>query len=89
MVTVADYAGIKSAWCPGCGNFGILRSLNKALVELGIEPHRVLMLGDSLVADVRGARGFGYRAALMLTGVTPMESLGRGGIQPDMVFERL
>jgi len=44
MVTVSDYAGLKPAWCPGCGNFGILRALNKALVELGIEPHKVLLL---------------------------------------------
>ncbi len=44
MVTMTDYAGLKPAWCPGCGNFGILRALNKALVELGIEPHRVLMV---------------------------------------------
>jgi 2-oxoglutarate ferredoxin oxidoreductase subunit beta len=44
MVAVSDYAGLKPAWCPGCGNFGILRALNKALVELGIEPHQVLLV---------------------------------------------
>ncbi len=44
MVTMADYAGGKTAWCPGCGNFGILRAVNKALVELNIKPHRVLMV---------------------------------------------
>ncbi len=44
MVTVSDYVGLKPAWCPGCGNFGILRALNKALVELGIEPHQVLLV---------------------------------------------
>jgi 2-oxoglutarate ferredoxin oxidoreductase subunit beta len=44
MVTVSDYAGLKPAWCPGCGNFGILRALNKALVDLEIEPHQVLMV---------------------------------------------
>ncbi len=44
MVTMSDYAGGKPAWCPGCGNFGILRALNKALVELKIEPHQVLMV---------------------------------------------
>jgi len=43
MVTVADYAGLNIAWCPGCGNFGILNAVKKALVELGIEPHQVLM----------------------------------------------
>jgi 2-oxoglutarate ferredoxin oxidoreductase subunit beta len=44
MVKISDYVGIESAWCPGCGNFGILRALNKALVELGIEPHQVLLV---------------------------------------------
>jgi len=44
MVTLSDYAGLSPAWCPGCGNFGILKALNKALVELGIEPHQVLMV---------------------------------------------
>jgi 2-oxoglutarate ferredoxin oxidoreductase subunit beta len=44
MVAVSDYAGLKPAWCPGCGNFGILNALNKALIEMGIEPHQVLMV---------------------------------------------
>ena len=54
-----------------------------------IEPHRVLMLGDSLAADVKGAIDFGYRTALVLTGVTSNEAFGRMGIRPDAVFERL
>jgi 2-oxoglutarate/2-oxoacid ferredoxin oxidoreductase subunit beta len=44
MVTISDYTGLKPAWCPGCGNFGILQALNKALVELDIEPYQVLMV---------------------------------------------
>jgi 2-oxoglutarate ferredoxin oxidoreductase subunit beta len=44
MVQLADYEGLESAWCPGCGNFGILSALKTALVELGLEPHRVLMV---------------------------------------------
>lgn len=44
MVTLKDYAGPKTAWCPGCGNFGILTALKRALVALEIEPHRVLMV---------------------------------------------
>jgi 2-oxoglutarate ferredoxin oxidoreductase subunit beta len=44
MVTVSDYAGLKPAWCPGCGNFGILKALNRALIEMNIEPHRVLLV---------------------------------------------
>jgi 2-oxoglutarate ferredoxin oxidoreductase subunit beta len=44
MVTTSDYAGLKPAWCPGCGNFGILRALNRALIEMEIEPHQVLLV---------------------------------------------
>jgi 2-oxoglutarate ferredoxin oxidoreductase subunit beta len=44
MVTLADYAGLQPAWCPGCGNFGILQALNKALVELKIEPRQLLLV---------------------------------------------
>jgi len=41
---VSDYAGLKPAWCPGCGNFGILEALNRALIEMEIEPHQVLLV---------------------------------------------
>jgi 2-oxoglutarate ferredoxin oxidoreductase subunit beta len=42
MVTVADYKSIKPSWCPGCGNFGILNAVKKALVNLGKAPSDVL-----------------------------------------------
>jgi 2-oxoglutarate ferredoxin oxidoreductase subunit beta len=32
-----------NAWCPGCGNFGILNALKKALVELNIEPKNLVI----------------------------------------------
>jgi len=44
MVKITDYSGDQPAWCPGCGNFGILNALKKALVELALEPHKVLMV---------------------------------------------
>ncbi|MFC1917260.1 2-oxoacid:ferredoxin oxidoreductase subunit beta [Chloroflexota bacterium] len=45
MVTIKDYAeSMPIAWCPGCGNFGILQALRKALVELKIEPHQILFV---------------------------------------------
>ena len=44
-VTMEDYAAASAiAWCPGCGNFGILRAVRKALVSLQIEPYQVLMV---------------------------------------------
>jgi len=44
MVNMDDYTGGKPAWCPGCGNFGILAALKQALVMLNIEPRQVLMV---------------------------------------------
>jgi 2-oxoglutarate ferredoxin oxidoreductase subunit beta len=32
------------AWCPGCGNHGILNVLKKALDELGIEPEKMVLV---------------------------------------------
>jgi len=43
-VTLEDYKGLTPAWCPGCGNFGILAGLKKALVELNIDPHNLLLV---------------------------------------------
>lgn len=44
QVTIETYAGPKTAWCPGCGNFGILMAMKKALVEMQIEPHQILLV---------------------------------------------
>jgi 2-oxoglutarate/2-oxoacid ferredoxin oxidoreductase subunit beta len=42
--TLQDYKNdVPNAWCPGCGNFGILQVLQKALVTLGLPPERVLL----------------------------------------------
>ena len=35
---------INPDWCPGCGDFGVLSSLQTALAELGLEPHKVLVV---------------------------------------------
>jgi 2-oxoglutarate ferredoxin oxidoreductase subunit beta len=40
MPALNDYKGQVPAWCPGCGNFSILRTFKEALVDLGIEPYQ-------------------------------------------------
>ncbi len=40
MPSLDNYKGQTPAWCPGCGNFSILKTFKDALVELGIEPHQ-------------------------------------------------
>ena len=44
MSTLEDYRGEKTTWCPGCGNFGILKAFKDAMIELGIEPHQFTMV---------------------------------------------
>lgn len=45
MSSPEDYkVAEKPAWCPGCGNFPILKTLKEALSELEIEPHKVLLV---------------------------------------------
>lgn len=40
MSTLKDYRGQVPAWCPGCGNFAILKAFKGAMVDLNIEPHQ-------------------------------------------------
>jgi 2-oxoglutarate ferredoxin oxidoreductase subunit beta len=44
VVTLKEYEGEETAWCPGCGNFQILESIKRALVRLDIEPYQVLFV---------------------------------------------
>jgi 2-oxoglutarate ferredoxin oxidoreductase subunit beta len=45
MVTQKDYEStVPIAWCPGCGNFSILQAVKKALVELNLEPQKVVFV---------------------------------------------
>jgi 2-oxoglutarate ferredoxin oxidoreductase subunit beta len=43
-VTLNDYGDFQTAWCPGCGNFAILKSLKAALVASSLRPRDVLMV---------------------------------------------
>jgi 2-oxoglutarate ferredoxin oxidoreductase subunit beta len=44
MVTIDDYGDYDTAWCPGCGNFSILKAVKQALAGSQLEPHEVLFV---------------------------------------------
>jgi 2-oxoglutarate ferredoxin oxidoreductase subunit beta len=45
MTKLADYESKDPiAWCPGCGNFGILEAVKQALAESNLEPYQVLIV---------------------------------------------
>ena len=42
---VSDFKGkVDPDWCAGCGDFGVLNSLRKACLELGLKPHEILTI---------------------------------------------
>ena len=42
-LTAKDFKGkVDPDWCPGCGDFGVLTSLQRACAELGLRPHEIL-----------------------------------------------
>jgi 2-oxoglutarate ferredoxin oxidoreductase subunit beta len=44
MLPITLYDGIESAWCPGCGNFPMLKAFKEALAELEIRPEDLLLV---------------------------------------------
>ena len=43
QLTARDFKGLVDPdWCPGCGDFGVLNSLQRACAELGLRPHEIL-----------------------------------------------
>lgn len=52
---------------------------------------KILMLGDSLLSDIRGANRVGFSSVLLLTGITNMTHVkqARKNCQPDLIFKSL
>jgi 2-oxoglutarate ferredoxin oxidoreductase subunit beta len=44
MVRIEDYGECESAWCPGCGDFAILKAVKQALVRENVAPHEVIFV---------------------------------------------
>ncbi len=44
MVSMQDFGSFETAWCPGCGNFTILKVIKEALYEKGLGPEDVLFV---------------------------------------------
>jgi len=72
-----DYkSGQLVRWCPGCGDFGVLSSVHKAMSEIGVAPHNIAMISgigcSSRMTYYMNTYGFHTihgRAAAIATGV--------------------
>ncbi len=55
----------------------------------GVDKSQVLMVGDRLDTDIAAGIHFGCRTALVLSGVTSIETLSTSQVKPDYVFSDL
>ncbi len=44
MVSPEDFGSFETAWCPGCGNFAVLKTVKQALAEKDISPQQALFV---------------------------------------------
>lgn len=62
MATLAEYRAGRPTWCPACGDFAVLSSLQRACVDLGLEPQDVVVVGgigcSGKIAGYIGSYGF-------------------------------
>lgn len=62
MATLKDFRGDTPTWCPGCGHFSVMAGIQKALVNLGFEPHQVALVGgigcSSKISEYTRVYGF-------------------------------
>ena len=43
--TAKEFKGkVDPDWCPGCGDFGVLNSLQRACAEMGLRPDQILTI---------------------------------------------
>lgn len=41
MADLKSFKGDASTWCPGCGDFGVMNALQKAVVQIGLTPDQL------------------------------------------------
>jgi NagD protein len=60
-------------------------------LSANLQRKRVLMLGDSLASDIRGANRFGFTSGLVLTGITNHEHIRKAKLsfKPDYIFSKV
>ncbi len=65
------------------------RIYRMGLQRMGLETSDVLMVGDMLSTDVKGALDIGMDAALVLTGMSKKEDIEKSGVTPTFVMDSL
>lgn len=68
---------IQPTWCGGCGNYGIWAALKRALVELELKPHQVLLCFDIGCNGNMSDKIRGYRVHSLHGRVLPLAAAAK------------
>ncbi len=44
MLTYKDFVKDRPTWCPGCGDYGVLKAMQEAVASLGLQPKDVVLV---------------------------------------------
>ncbi|MBS1825804.1 MAG: HAD family hydrolase [Acidobacteria bacterium] len=86
IVALLESATGKKAYHVGKPNPFMMRMARK---RIGLATDEVIMIGDTMETDIRGATDLGYRSILVLTGSTTRESLREHPFAPTEVVESI
>ncbi|MDQ0339961.1 2-oxoglutarate ferredoxin oxidoreductase subunit beta [Caldalkalibacillus uzonensis] len=83
-LTAKDYSnGNKPTWCPGCGDYSVLRGIQKALLSLGIRPEKTVLV-SGIGCSGKIAHYFGGYAIHVTHGRTLPTAQGIKTARPDL-----
>jgi 2-oxoglutarate/2-oxoacid ferredoxin oxidoreductase subunit beta len=76
-LTAKDFTSDQETrWCPGCGDYAVLASVQKLMPELGVPPHKVVFVSGigcagrfAYYMDTYGMHGIHGRAPALATGL--------------------
>jgi len=86
IVALLESATGRRAYHVGKPNPFMMRMARK---RIGLATDEVIMVGDTMETDIRGATDLGYRSILVLTGSTTRESLREHPFAPTEVVESI
>jgi NagD protein len=86
IVALLESATGRKAYHVGKPNPFMMRAARK---EIGLRTDEVIMVGDTMETDIRGASDLGFQSILVLTGSSTRESLREFPFSPTRVVESI
>jgi NagD protein len=86
IVALLEAATGRKAYHVGKPNPFMMRAARK---EIGLRTDEVIMVGDTMETDIRGASDLGFQSILVLTGSSTRESLREFPFSPSRVVESI